>query len=557
MKATLAIYGIKDRSNFQHAGFTHDHNLCLMQDGKVLQYLQLERYTRQKHDNRLDLFLEELIASNKLQLPDEFDFVSVNSFVGNAFISQNGKIRFEANRSEKLHNSLEQAFSWFQYPNINNEKINAFNCSQELAHIGACLPFFGEFKENSLLVHFDGGASLGNFSAFYYEKGKLKLLESHWELSHLSKFFNDNALNFNILKVKQSDHCSLAGKLMGYACLGNYDEKIENWLIKNAYFKDYWQQEKAIFQSIQSEFGIKVTHFDASISFFQNVAATFQHIFERTFLQKMSELQSKMQADYLYYSGGCALNIVTNTKLIEKQLFRDIFIPPCCNDSGLSLGAAALREWQKGNTIKIHSPYLNGLPQIESAENSVSEEVIRETANILLKGGIVGICNGLGEIGPRSLGNRSLIALPNSRDLAQKLSMNVKKREWYRPVAPIMLAKAAEKVVENPLHHLAKFMLLDFKIKPEFSEALQGVIHQNGTARIQILGEAEENPFMYRLLDFLYEKHHIWGLINTSFNVQGEPIVHTPEQALKSAFNMSLDAVVINYEVIKITKNEI
>jgi carbamoyltransferase len=121
-KPTLAIYGIKDRNSLQYPAFVHDHNLCLMQGGKVLQYLQLERYTRRKYDNRLDMFLEELIDSNLLELPDEFDLVSVNDFVGNAFISRNGRIRIESPRQKTLSNNLESAYGWFQYSDWNGKK---------------------------------------------------------------------------------------------------------------------------------------------------------------------------------------------------------------------------------------------------------------------------------------------------------------------------------------------------------------------------------------------------------------------------------------------------
>ena len=105
-KPTLALYGIKDRNNTLYPSFVHDHNLCLMQDGKIVKYLQLERYTRRKYDNRLDLFIDELIDDGTVLLPDDFDLVCVNDFTGNAFISHSGRLRFEANRLETLSPAL-------------------------------------------------------------------------------------------------------------------------------------------------------------------------------------------------------------------------------------------------------------------------------------------------------------------------------------------------------------------------------------------------------------------------------------------------------------------
>ncbi|ATA68144.1 hypothetical protein CGC48_05565 [Capnocytophaga cynodegmi] len=544
-KPTLAIYGIKDRNDFMYPEFTHDHNLCLMQNGKILQYLQLERLTRRKYDNRLDLFLEDLIENKQIDLPDEFDFVSINSFVGNAFISKNGRFRFESSIETDLSTDLQKGFFTYQHNLRGSKEINAYNCPHELAHIFSCLPFFGKFKENSLLISLDGGSSLGNFSAFHYKTGKMNLIECHWELGYLSKFFNDNALSFQILGAKPSEHCSVPGKLMGYASFGNYDLKIENWLKEHHYFRTTWNNQEVIFNSIEKTFGIKIDNFDTKNPFFQNVAATFQYIFERDIILKIRNLQNKTQAEYLYYSGGCALNIVTNSKIVENHFFKDVFIPPCCNDSGLSVGAATFLEWKKGNEIHLHSPYLNNVG-IRSSKNKITQKTIEQTAEIIMQKGVIAVCNDNAEVGPRALGNRSMLALANDKEIAQKLSVDIKKREWYRPVAPIMLEKVFQKVTTQKMNHLAKYMLLDFTIKKDFENDLCGVTHVNKTARIQVISKQEDNPFIFKLLSYLYEKYNVLALINTSFNTQGEPIVHTSENALQSAKQMKLQAVVIN-----------
>ncbi len=545
-KPTLAIYGIKDRNMLQYPAYVHDHNLCIMQNGKILQYLQLERFTRRKYDNRLDLYLEHLIDNKLVELPSEFDLVSVNNFIGNAFISKNGRLRIEANKNSNLRAKLDKAFSWYHFSDWEGKEITAYNCPHELAHISSCLPFFGTFRDNSLLISFDGASSLGNFAAFHFKNGEIKLLENHWELSYLSKFFNDNSLSFGILNAKPGEHASVPGKLMGYASYGTYDSEIEKWLVENGYFKNYWNKSKEIFDSIKNTFDISIANFDNKNSFLQDVAGTFQYIFERDFILKIEQLQKETGADYLYYAGGCALNIVTNTKIIEKHIFKDVFIPPCCNDSGLSVGGASFLEWQKGNTISLHSPYLCNVGLKNEEKQTVSVELIKETAKLILDKKIIAVCNNNAEIGPRALGNRSLIGLANNKQLAQKVSMSIKKREWYRPIAPIMLEKIAKKVTSQNIHHLSKFMLLDFTINRQFNNELRGVIHFNQTSRIQTINTEKDNPFMFNLLTYLYENHNVLALINTSFNVQGEPIVHTHEEALNSAKKMGIDAIIIN-----------
>ncbi len=549
-KPTVAIYGIKDRNIFKYPAYVHDHNLCVMQDGEIVQYLQLERVTRRKYDNRLDEFIEVLIDEKRLKLPDDFDLVCVNDFVGNAFASKNGRLRFEADYQNRLDFRPIPAYGYWQYSGWEGKPVNSFLVQHEVAHICSTLPFYGDFQDNSLLVSLDGGSSLGNYSAFLYRDGKFTLIENNWtDLGFASKFFNDNSFTFRMLGAKPGEHCSVPGKLMGFASWGNYDSEIEIWLREIQFFKDYWHKENAILESAKQRFGI-VAEFDTHDFFLQNCAATFQRIFENAVLQKLENLQYKYHCENLYYSGGCALNIVTNTKIVESGMFRNVYIAPCCNDSGLSIGAAVLLERQKGNKIKIHSPYLNGIKNEKLIIKNVDNETIKQTADIILNGGIIGICNGNGEAGPRALGNRSLIALPNNKQISQKLSMTVKKREWYRPVAPIMLKNIAEKITVQNVNPLAKFMLSDFEIKHEYDKDLCGVIHANQTARIQTLNKPKDNPFMFALLTYLYENHGIMALINTSFNAQGEPIVHTKNDALQSAKRMNLDALVFNNQLI-------
>ena len=545
MKPTLAIYGIKDRNTFDYPAYVHDHSICLMQDGEILQYLPLERYTKRKYDNRLDLFVEQIIDDKIIDLPEDFDLVCVNDFVGNSFVSKNGRLRFEADYQKELSFSLLPAHGYFQYDGWSGREVEAFLCQHEVAHICSTLPFYGDFQDNSLLFSLDGGSSLGNYSAFLFRNGKFQLIANGWdELGYVSKFFNDNSLTFKMLGAHLGEHCSVPGKLMGFASWGHYDEKIARWLVKNQYFKEFWNHEDEILKSIKENFGVDSV-FDTHHKFMQDIAATFQRIFEDAVLQKLENLQHKFHCDNLYYGGGCALNIVTNTKIVESGMFRKVYIAPCCNDSGLSIGAAAFLERQKGNTIKIHSPYLVDNGQL-TVGNAVDNVEIERVAEMLLQGKIIGICNGKGEAGPRALGNRSLIALANSRPLAQKLSTEVKKREWYRPVAPIMLKENAEKVTAQQINHLANFMLMDFVIKSEYRDVLQGVVHANNTARIQVLESENENPFMYRLLKYLSDNHGVMALINTSFNAQGEPIVHTTNDAIRSARKMQLDALVVN-----------
>lgn len=545
MKPILAFYGIQDR-NYQSAfpAFTHDHNLTVLDNGKIQHYCHLERYTRRKNDNRLHLFLEE-IMDNHLKLKEDFDVVSVNSFVGNSFLSKNGRLRVEPISPISTKNGFSVANAWFQQTNWNGFAPNSWIISHELAHIFSNLPFYGMFNENSLLIHFDGGASDGNFSAFHYKNGQIHFLESHWEMSFLSKFFNDNALSFALMKANPGEHCSVPGKLMGYAAMGKSDDDLEDWLVQHNYFKNIWQDKNPFYKTAFETYGWNGNLDNNHDDFLMNLAAGFQSIFQKITFQKIQELQRKTKADYLYYAGGCALNITTNSHIVQSNLFKKVFIPPACNDSGLSLGAAAFVNWLQKKSIQKQDVYLNNL-QVEN-NYLYTDETIKIVAEKIMQGKIIGICNSDGEAGPRALGNRSIIARLDALKIAQKVSVECKGREWFRPIAPIMLEKNARKVTGlHSISHLSRFMLLDFKILGSYQNELKGVVHKNKTARIQMISKKSDNPFMFDLLMYLNDKYQLLGLINTSFNKKGEPIVQTENDALKSGQNLKLDGLVLN-----------
>lgn len=539
-KPTLSIYGIQDRFDYEHPFYVHDHNLALMQNGKVINFLQQERTSRRKRDNTLHLHLKEVLIEKTL-LGKDYDLVFVDNVVGRTFLLQNGEVRFEAPLNNDLAKDLERGKCWWF-----GEEKEAWVLNHELAHIFSCLPFFGGFKENSLLVHFDGGASLSNFSAAIFKNNQLKWVEYGWDLKPFSSIYNSNALVFATLGAKLAEQNSVPGKFMGFAGLGTYKPELEKWLTTHNFFQDIWGKTSVFFKAAKNDFGIELKSFNQKDTFIQNVAATLQHIFIQQILNKLTKLQQKTGAKNLYYTGGSALNIVANTQIINRAIFDEVSIPPCTEDSGLALGAAAFVEWKKHGKVDISSAYLNNWG-IEDYESNHSKETIQRVAEQLVQKKLIGICNGKGEAGPRALGNRSILAVANSKALSKELSMEKKGREWYRPLAPIALEKNVKYFTGlSQIHPLSKFMLLDFKVLPEKQKEIIGAKHVDGTARFQTIFQRTDNPFIFDLLTFLDENYGVKALINTSFNAGGEPIVHTENDALQSAKKMGLNGVVLN-----------
>ncbi len=540
MRQTLAIYSPID-INPDFPEYIHDHNLALWENGKVIKYLQLERLTGKKYDNTLNHHLYSVLKKEKI-LARDMDLVFVDSVLGRSFISSDGRFRFETNPYEKIKPDIFHGRAFW----LTAEERQAYGVSHELAHIFSAVPFYGMFKENSLLIHFDGGASQSNLSVWTWKKDTLTLIDHTWKAKHLSSLFNANALNFFITGVKRREHNSMAGKFMGLAGWGKYNMQIEQWLKENDFFADIWHDKKRFFLSAQRHFGWQGQGFDTKDPFLQDIAATVQHYFTRETVKLISSYQRQTQTDYLYFTGGSALSLYTNRALLESRLFKDVFVPPATGDSGLSLGAGAFYEWKKGNTIQPHLPYLNnwGLdyPQIIDDQR----DIVR-TASLIIEGKVIGVCNGWGEAGPRALGNRSIIALPHSKQLAQYVSQRIKGREWYRPIAPIMRVSEAREITGiEDLPQLSRYMLVNFPIRQQWRNKLKGVVHADGTARVQVLFNRSDNPFMWDLLTVMKEKYDVPALINTSFNSRGKPIVHTREDAHKQAAEMGLNALIIN-----------
>jgi carbamoyltransferase len=550
MGKVISIYGIKDCNHYKHPGFVHDHSICVGKNGIVFDYLHLERYTGRKYDNRLDEYFDNFIEEEIIKLDQEDVLLSVNSFVGQSFISKKGIVRIEPVNKVHLSVDLQEATSLF-VDEWQQKRLKAYIVPHEIAHIFTNLIFYGEFRDNSLVIHFDGGASVGNVSVFLYKDNKLQLVEYGWKLHHLSNLYNNNALVFSLVGASPGEHCSVPGKFMGLAAIGKPDIKIINWLEKNKFFEDIWIDKSRFYNEFYMKFGVLINEIDNRKQIFQDVAASIQKYFVDKTLEYIYGLKEKYNCQYLYLSGGCGLNIKLNSILVSDKIFEDVFIPPCCNDSGLSLGALAYYFWANGIEVQRHSPYLNSLfCDLKRKYGDIEIELIKKISEILNNGGIIGIANEQGESGPRALGNRSILALANSIQLKEKVSMGIKKREWYRPIAPIMLERNTKYYTGfSNINHLSKYMLLDFFIRKDLIEEINGVVHSDGTSRIQTIFSRNENPFIYDLLVYLEEVKGIKALINTSFNCKGNPMIHTKNEAIKTAKEMGLDAVVVDYEL--------
>lgn len=545
---TIGMYGIHDtRYKGKSTCATHDHSIAVMKDGVIVTVVQLERFTGVKHDNRLSVFISSLLEKYA-HTEETVRFVSVNSFMGNSFISSDGSLRIEPSGEINVENIVSPAMCRFYPDGLRRKYVEAQIMSHEFAHIASILPFVGDFKPNSLLVHIDGGASESNSSVWYYDGKTIQCLEYTWNKTKtvVNNFGVNPLVNF-ILNHNPGDHLASPGKLMGYSSYGTSRQDIAEWLMENNWFLDFKGSKSQMLEKINEYFDVQFDAFDSHNQFFMDIASCIQDEFEETICSYIKDWAVRTGAKYLYYAGGASLNIITNTRMEQSGLFRKIYVTPASNDSGLTLGAVAYLEWLDKRCVKLHSPFLNSF-DVPEYPKSLSFS-IEEVADYIQEGNVVGICMGAAEVGPRALGHRSIVARADDVVLRKWVSEDIKKREWYRPMAPAVADFVAEAIFDDGImeNDLASYMMGQYKVKDEHVEGLKGVVHADGSVRPQIVcSDDKDQSFLYSLLKMMYDEFGTIGLINTSFNVRGKPIVHYPHDAYAIAQDIGLDAVIIN-----------
>jgi carbamoyltransferase len=542
---TVGLYGIRDTSSRMRATYTHDHALAVMRDGHVLTVVELERWTGRKHDNRLDAVASELCAA--LIPPDEgVRFLSVNAFVGDSFISADGNLRIEPAGKVSIAEILTPARVRWYPDGIQRRVTSGFIMCHEFAHVASLLPFVGRFEQHSLLVHIDGGASDSACSFWTWDGARPHLLEASWDrLKAPVNNFNASPLVRAILDLGPEDHLAMPGKLMGYAGHGEASPAIGLWLEENDFFLDHPGAPADLLNRVNRRFGTSYRAFDAHAPLFKDIAASIQAHFQATVTGAILDAQRRTGAQHLYFAGGAALNIPTNAALESSGAFASVHVPPCMSDTGLALGAAAWLELQDREELPRHSPFLGrlGVP-----DDPVPLAAVPEVAAMLAAGAVVGVCNGASEVGPRALGHRSLLARPDSVVLRRRVSEEIKGREWYRPLAPSVCVEVAREAFGDAMtgSRLAPFMLGAFRLREGWALRFAGVLHQDGSLRAHVVPDEPEHDFLHAILLELWRAHGVAGLINTSFNGRGEPIVHRHDDAVPLGHRLGLDAVVVH-----------
>jgi carbamoyltransferase len=283
-----------------------------------------------------------------------------------------------------------------------------------------------------------------------------------------------------------------------------------------------------------------------------DLASSVQAVLEEVLLRLCDWLAERTSTDRLALAGGVALNCVANTRLVAEGPFRQVWPQPASGDSGTALGAALTVAAEAGDAIEPMATAALGrgwreaeIEQILRTARIRYEQpasIAEAAAEVIAGNGVVGWFQGRAEYGPRALGQRSLLAHPERADNVERLNQ-IKGREQFRPVAPMVLAsRAAEIFRRGPIP--SPYMLFVHDVVPEWHDRLRAVTHVDGTARIQTV-DAADNPLVADLLAAFERRTGIPVVVNTSFNTAGRPMVDSPRDALEVFGSAPVDALAI------------
>jgi carbamoyltransferase len=553
---------------------------CLIENGKIINFFEEERINRIKNWSGFPEQSIKLILKNNNLDANDIDYYSFNSNPYNFFWK---KVFFSFknfNFSNFLNKTKKFKKKIFTPKFINSKKI--IRVDHHLSHICSSL-FLSKFNECALLS-LDGFGDFCSASIGYFKNNKIEIHE---------RIFFPNSLGVLYHAVTQYLGFNNYGdeyKVMGLSASGNpvyknYFEKIIK-SNKNKYFTDtsFFNFHKNIvdltkedgFPRFNKLYSKKFEKLFNEIKYLEkndevfkaNLASSVQYFFTNKVIDLINYISRKYKSKNLCYSGGCAMNSLTNGQIVSKTDFKNVFISHSPGDSGGAIGSALYVEYKENGISNIKkninnnsSPFLGLDYTNKQIKNFINENKKLKKINFklrllnekniydivtdkLINKKIIGWFQGRMECGARALGNRSLIADPRNKNIKNLINKKIKLRENFRPFAPAILKEFSKKWFYNAQN--CEYMSFVFKFKESKIKYVPGVVHVDGTGRLQTVDKKINKKFYYLIKNF-YNKTKIPILLNTSLN-ENEPIIMNPNEALDFFIRTNVDIVVIgNY----------
>ena len=587
--------------------FYHDSAAALIQEGNILAAVQEERFTRKKHDSSFPInAIRYCLESQNINLNDISSIVyyekplltferlletylstaprGSRSFISAMQVWIKEKLFLKAEIKKQLK-SLQKELSSENEPKI----PGLYFTEHHQSHAAAA--FYPSPFDKAAILCMDGVGEWATTSAWIGNGNKIKPL---WEISfpHSLGLLYSAFTYYCGFKVNSGEY-----KLMGLAPYGKpkYVETIKNNLIDIkddgtfkldiSYFKFHrgFRMTSNKFNELFGNFPRKSETYLSQ--FHMDLAASIQEVTEEIVIKISKTLKKETGLENLCLAGGVALNCVANGKLLKENIFSNIWIQPASGDAGSALGAALMGWYENSNNPRIidQNDSMKGtflgcefsneeiktyLREINANFEELADEVLFEKlANILDEGKVIGWFNGPMEFGPRALGGRSIIGDPRNKEMQSVMNLKIKYRESFRPFAPSVLLEDVSNQFE--LDTKSPYMLFVAPLKKELCKevtsdqkklfgieklnisrsSLPAITHVDYSARIQTVSK-ETNPRYYALINAFKRKTGCPTIINTSFNVRGEPIVCSPQDAYRCFMRTNMDVLVLQNQLL-------
>ena len=550
--------------------FYHDAAACILKDGRIVAAAAEERFTRKKHDNGFPRHAIDFCLRRAGISANEIDYIA---------FYEKPILKFERIISQHLQHFpksakvyVESMGLWF------NEKLQIKKLLEKefyyhgkvvfiphhLSHAASAYYLSG-FKK-AAIVTIDGVGEWATTTMGFGEGPKI-IIEKEIRFPHSLGLFYSAITTYLGFKANNDEY-----KVMGLAAYGSskpFREKMDklisvfndgSFALDMKYF-DYTWADYMVSKNLEKHFGYpKRTPESKVLPHHEDIAAALQAKLEEVELNLLKSTYKKYRTQNLCLAGGVALNSVFNGKIVKKTPFKNVFIPPDPGDGGGAMGAAFYIHTKfSKKPIRGLSPYLG--PDFAWYEirktlkqkglsfklYTNKEKLIDMVVEQLNKKKVVGWFQGRMEWGPRALGARSILADASDAKMKDIINEKVKKREMFRPFAPVILEDKVSdyfKDFSKGVGKLGTYMLLVLPFKDKGKKAAPATVHVDGTGRLQSIRRGD-NPLYYDLVDAYMRKTGNPILINTSFNVRGEPIVCTPEDALNCFLATEIDILVI------------
>lgn len=586
--------------------YYHDAAAALLQDGDLVAAAEEERFTRKKHDFGFPTRSIDFCLSQAGITARDLDYVV---FYEKPLLKFERILMTTLQTFPKSSASFRESMvTWFNEKLwIKGEILSKLPISRDrllfvehhLSH--AASAFFASPYEEAAIMTVDGvgewtTTALGRATADWNGKG-----ENRIELFHDAQFPHSLGLLYSAFtaflgfEVNDGEY-----KVMGMAPYGSprrvedvyklvevgkdgsFHLNMDYFCFHHSASQTYNGKFGALFgkpRVHESEFYTSTTHphkdhprwCDATAQVNQHyadIAASIQSVTEEILLKMATYVQERTGSKRLCVAGGVALNSVANGRILRELSFEDVWIQPAAGDSGGALGAALYAYHvllgKPRKFVQEHSYWGKEYGEDEihrtldakgvSYERAGEERLVSLMVEDLLAGKVIALFQGRFEWGPRALGNRSILADPRKAEMKDIVNTKIKFREPFRPFAPVVLEEKAgdyyQGLADPERHYPLRYMLMVFPVKEEMQSVIPAVTHAGGTGRIQTV-RREWNPLYYDVVKRFGEETGVPVVMNTSFNLRGEPIVNTPADALNTFGKSGIDSLYMGSFVIR------